>query len=392
MRNLIFTIISAVALVAMVGLEMSFHSVAVAGVILSLFAFIPMKKVTMITVGVEAAREAVSNAVVAIYNESVSVPGFFRSFFPSSFSGTKKISFDVSRVGEKVAVDIVRGTGTRKNKVTRETLKTLVPPYFSEGSNINELDIYDVAMGTLDPSVLAQLSQEAAKELVENRKMIERAYELQCAQVLLTGIVTLKSGDNIDFKRKADSLKAIYNDWKTGTNDPLLSFKNGGRFVREQGKAVGNDFIAILGADAYAALTNNATFQKKMDIKQFDLGGINMPAKNSVGGNYVGTLTDGYYRYHLYTYGEVYEDKNGDLKNYMDAKSLVILPTNPNFKLAFAQVPMLGNSVTKISEVGDFWFKDYLDQVNDNHVQEIRSAGCPIPVAVDQIYTEIVSS
>jgi len=57
----------------------------------------------------DQARGAFTNAVIAVYKENVTPTSFLRSFFPSVFSTTKYISFDVKRANEKVAVDILKG-------------------------------------------------------------------------------------------------------------------------------------------------------------------------------------------------------------------------------------------------------------------------------------------
>lgn len=394
MKNLnllAITVLCLFFIMPMAGVEITAYTTGVGLLFAAVVAF-AMPRGVVAEISLAAARDPFTNAVVARYSEDISVPGFFRSFFRNVFSPTKQVTFAVKRSGEKVAVDILRGTGPKLTSKTRSTINTLTPPYFAYAHNVNELDIYDTAWSTLNPEALGQLAALSAEQLIENRKLIERRYELQCREVLISGIVTLNSGDNIDYKREAASMPTTSSGdyWTVDTVDPMVLIEQGGKFIREVGKAQGGIYNVVIGAQAWAALESNPIFQKKYDIRHIMIGDIGMPQANGTGATYRGQVAGASYIYNLWTYPEVYEAENGDIVPYMPEDMIIVLPTATQFEMSFAQVPMLqgvnGNFVQPMGD-GQFWFKEYLDPKHDNHVQEIRSAGIPIPTAIDTIFS-----
>jgi len=349
------------------------------------------------TIGFDQARAVLTNTVVAVYRESTVVTSFFRSFFPTVTARTRYVSIETKRGTEKVASDVLRGTKGNLNQRKRSTLKTIDPPLYKEGININELEVYDTAFGTLDPSLLAQLGVETAEEMDDITSKIERAYELQCAQALLTGVITLSNQDNIDFKRKAASLPdGLANGgagtyWTVTTVDPMLSLIAGGDFIRQVGKSQGDTYNVVIGGNALNAMLNNPIWQEKYKMFNITLGEIGLPQRNSVGGTLHGQISAGSYKYNIWTYTDGYEDDSLVFHKYMDDDKIIILPTQTNFRLAFGQIPMLpGMTPAGTSGAGSYVLKEWIDFENTNHRMEINSAGIAIPLAIDQIYTQKV--
>mgnify|MGYP001796820659 CR=1 FL=1 len=211
---------------------------------------------------------------------------------------------------------------------------------------------------------------------------IERAYEIQCSQVLETGIVSLNAGTNIDFKRKAASLvdKGADNYWATGTINPFLDLENGCKFLRQEGKAQGSMFNAIMGGEAYKDFLDNDIVKARADIRNYSLDAIRAPQNNSVGASLHGVVSAGSYSVALWTYPEYFDaTSNGSSTPYINEKKTIILPEAPNFTLGFAAVPQLvtkGGGIRK----GAYIVGDYVDERNDKHVFDIKSACGAIPV------------
>ena len=396
--SLLFAVlaISLIATVSFGGPVGIFEMSIAGGGLLAVSMFLPKLEGSLFeTIGLDAARGAFTNAVVAVYRETIEPMSFLRSFFPSTYSRTKLISMDIKRGTEKVAVDILRGTGSNLNTKSRSTLKTLEPPLYAEAHNVNELDVYDTAFGTLDPALMAQLATDSAETLAELRNKIERAKEKQCADVLKSGVITLVSGDNIDFKRKAESMvdggSGTY--WTVNTVDPVVALQAGGDFIRQKGKAQGGVYNVIMGASAFNAMINNTIFKAKYDLKNIDLGAIQMPQRNAVGGTLNGQVSAGSYKFNVWTYAEGYEDSNGDFVKYIDDTDIIILPEVTKFKFAHGLVPQLpGMAPLNNMDSGVYLMNEYVDPKNRNHVQEILSAGVALPVAIDQIYTQKVTA
>lgn len=347
------------------------------------------------TVPVDQVRAAITNSMVAFYQEKPVVKSFLRSFFPAKTSTSKYISIEVQRGTEKLAVDITRGTGANRNQVTKSTVKTFLPPFYSEEFNVNELEIYDVAYGSLDPGTMRNLALEQADVVARMIDKIDRSYEKQIADVVQTGIVTLTNHDSIDFRRQAGSMVddggTTY--WNNNSNDPGVAFEDAGKWLREQGKIQANGrYAVILGSKALNDLLNNTIFQNKYDRKNIDLGAILPPSMSTSGASYHGYVSAGSYVFDLWTYPEVYLDANGVIQSYITENMMIVMPYTPNFNFVYGMVPQLPGVVTPMTLKEGFYTLEYVDPKLMNHAQRVMSAGVAVPTAVDQIYTRVVTA
>ena len=338
------------------------------------------------------ARSIFTKTLIDVYKEKNVSTAFLRSFFPNVESMTKEISIEVQRGSEKVAVDVHRHSNGNLNKFTKSTEKIFVPPFFHEYLVANEHRLYDVAIGMQSEAAFAALAMELAEQLFDLQQKIERAYELQCAQALETGIVTLTSGDNIDFKRKAASLVnsggGTY--WATGSVDPYAQMEDGANFLRQTGKAAGDIFNVIMGATAYRDFLNNTTVQNRNLLVGIKLDAVAPPQRNSVGASLHGEVSIGSYRARIWTYPQFYDTASVSNNSYVNAKKIIMLPENPRFKLAFGAVPQLIGAGGAVPQKGAYLVQEFIDEKATAHEIHIKSAGIAIPVAVDQIYTRQV--
>lgn len=345
----------------------------------------------MALIPAEQARSIFTQTLIDVYRERPRVMSFLRSFFPSVESVSKFVSIEVERGTELVAVDVVRGSEGNRNEVGLSTVKTLLPPYFREYFDATELDLYDRIIGTsgdIDSTVFAQFIDSVADKMVLLVDKIERAYELQCAQVLETGIVTLNNGSNVDYKRKALSKVDKGGGQYWDTANPYTDLETAAQFIREQGKSQGAVVNAIFGGQAWTSFLTNAKVLERNDIKSFTLDAINAPQRNSIGASFHGEVTIGSYRARLWTYPEVYQNRsNGAMVPYVNPKNVIVLPENPRFKMAFAAVPQLLTAENKVFKKGAYVFGDFPDERKATHEYDVKSAGIAVPVAVDQIHT-----
>jgi hypothetical protein len=342
----------------------------------------------MASISTTDARGLFTKMLIDVYKERTSPTSFLRSFFTVKESSTKTLSIEVQRGTEMIAVDVERGTEGNRNNFSRSSEKLFVPPYYREYFDATELDLYDRLFGSteIDAGVFSDFVNAVADKLRILQDKIERAYELQCAQVLLTGIVSLNAGININFNRKATSLVDLGSgNYFANAINPFTVFENGGNFLRQVGKSQGGIINVICGSTALADLLANTAFNARQNLFNMSLDAIHAPQKNSVGATLHGMITGGSYKFMLWAYPEFY-DLAGVSTPYIDPKKIIMLPENPRFVLGFAAVPQLltdGSAPKK----GAFLFGDYKDERNAKHIFDIKSAGVAIPVAVDQIYT-----
>lgn len=338
------------------------------------------------------ARPVFTQARIAEYRERARSTSFLRSFFNTDETGDKYLSIEVQRGTEKVAVDVQRGTEGNRNSISKSTEKIFLPPYYHEFLDATELSLYDrlfSASGVISGTDLAAFTRELNDGLSMLQDKIERAYELQCSQVLETGIVSLQYGTNIDFKRKAASMVDLGAGayWSVATVDPRVALGAGANFLRQVGKAQGGTFNLVMGSDALNSLLNNAVFKASADLRRITLEEVRNPQRNSVGGSLHGQVSAGAYNFNIWTYPEFYDAAGGASTPYINAKKVIMLPEAPMFKLGFAAVPQILTDGGAQTTKGAYIFNDYVDQKKGAHEFDIKSAGVAIPVAVDQIYT-----
>jgi len=342
------------------------------------------------------ARGLYTNALIAIYKDRVAPTLFLQSFFKTVEKTTFSLSIAVQRGTEMIAVDVERGTDGNRNKFDKSTERILVPPYYSEYFNVNELEVYDRLFTDMDieASVFNDFLEGVAEKVMMLRDKIDRRYELQCAQVLTTGIVTLQSGINIDFLRKSDSLVDLGsgNYWNQANVDPVTSITVAGNFLRTSGLSTGSMLDIIMGNDVIQPFLNNEAVQNRAKLFSYALDQINTPQAKSAGATFHGEISAGTFRARLWSYNQYYDMPDTGVKTpYLDPKKVIILPENPNFILGFAAVPQLPTAGQGIKK-GKFVYEDYIDQRKKNHIYEVQSAGVAIPVSIDKIWTAKVIS
>lgn len=353
---------------------------------------------------VQEARNIFNKYLVESWNElqEIKPTSFLRSFFTKKTTTAKEVSIEVVRGTETIAADVQRGENGNRNSFSKGAEKLFVPPFFNEYFDATELDAYDNLFGSaggVNGRVITGAIEQATEKLEILKKKIERSYELQCAQVLESGIVLLSKGDNINFKRKGASMvvKTAPGYWTVGTVDPREDLKAGATFLRQTGKAGGGEFNAILGSAALTALLANP-FVDNDKIKTLPLSELKMPQVNAEGGVYHGTISAGPYKVNLWSYPETY-DVSGTPTAYVNTDYFFMLPVmGARLVLSHASVPaiMRDRSNAEFPEYiqqmeADYYINNYIDPFGKKHVFEVLSAGLAIPVSVDRIYSSKVT-
>ncbi len=344
------------------------------------------------------ARALFTKTLIDVYQQRVRPTSFLRSFFPATTSPTKEVSIEVERQGEFVAVDVYRGTEGNRNTWSLSTEKIFVPPLYREYFDATQLDLYDRVLGSQGNAqipLFTALMNKVSDRLSTLQDKIERAFEIQCAQVLQTGIVSVTSGTNIDFKRKAASIVDLGVSGNGGyfaTNNTKVfdQFKTACDFLRTVGKSGDVVFNAICGDTALADLLANNIFTARQNLFNMALDTVAAPQRSATGAAYHGTITAGGYKVQLWSYPQSYDTLVGGVltsNKYIDPKLVTVIPTNPRFKLAHAAVPKLIGEPGQMPTQGEYVIGEFLDTRNAVHDFDIQSAGVAIPVAVDQIYT-----
>lgn len=218
---------------------------------------------------------------------------------------------------------------------------------------------------------------------------IDRRYELQCWQCLLTGIVTIANGLNISYGRLAGSLvdPGAGNYW--ADKDPNLTFTRGATWLNETGKMEGDTINVIFGQDAFAAYVDNAAVKARAAQFQWSLDAIQPAQRDAVGKTFHGRVSVGSFNFNFWTYTDFYESDAGVKTKFMDSKKVVMLPELTKNTLTYAGIPQ---RLTKGQQptAAKFHLWQGVSQFGDAEFIGVKSAGLAQLGGVDQVYTERV--
>lgn len=353
-------------------------------------------------IGLQQHRFAFTQAVAATYSdEKEPVDGLSR-FFPDTPVESLGVSIEVERNGEFMATDVMRCTDPVRNVFNKSTEKIFIPPYFNEATDVTACEVYDVTFGMgVAPTgnQRATILRSAARRVRSMRNKVVRAIIKQRTEVLQTGIVTLKNGDNVDYKRKAAS-KVVLNGANTWDNldtaNPFADMIEGAKFIRRVGKSGSTEFNVIMGAQAMANFFANEKVLALAEIRRFELIDVRFPQFDNTTGMVVhGRFGAGNYIFNIWSYDEYYDVRNEDGSissvDYIDADNVIILPNDFRGITAYGALPMVmgdqisGEYVAPV--MGAFQVHDVIDQIKTAWDIILRSAPLVVPVSIDRIYT-----
>lgn len=347
--------------------------------------------------------QLIVSKLVATFKEVIPVRTGFASVFPEETTGTLDVDISVQRGTELIAVDVARFTESTMTKTSRSTEKKFRPPFFNIGYNFlrDEVFMSTVALGST-PNKTANkiIAKNAMTNVMENKKMIKRAIRKQQADVLQTGIVTLKNGDSIDYRRKAESMvdlgAAAY--WSNPDSDILGQLQKAGRFLRDEGHSSVTTFNLILRGDALNALLGNTNeaFKSALDDRRVDRAKVSMPVFNEkTGMAFHGQISAGDFNVNILTYNESYkESEDGERIFYQDRENAIIIPDDFEGKTVYGalydamETKMDGKKVlAPVLRETDYLIRAHYDKATISSTIELHSAPLVVPFTIDRIYT-----
>lgn len=283
----------------------------------------------------------------------------FLNFFGEEILKTKGFNFFVRRQNRSVAVDINPLERGNLNSLNKSTNKFFEPPTYDEGVVYSAFDEFETIMGAddsrVDGQIFRELVEKVARELQLGVDMIARREELQRAQALLDGIVTLKNGTDIDFKRKATLLVA-YNasfGWDVDTVNPeAILIQLIETMIVEGSIDATTPLNVIVGSEAWSAFKNNPIRQAEGDIKDQTFMALSTGATMK-GLTPQGSYAAGNYKVNFWGYTGYFDDPdNSDTTTpYMAPKKIIVLPNTVPFKMIYCGTKGWsdGNGMTKDS-------------------------------------------
>ena len=345
---------------------------------------------------IEQHSVTITKKIVGKFNEDIPVRSGFGGFFPAETTPTLMVDVEVQRDNDLIAVDVMRFTEGNKTKYTKATEHTYIPPFFKEDYDFARDEVYmnTVALGAMNvKAVNATIAQNALKAVRKNRQKIERATAKQQADVLQSGIVTLKNGDSIDFRRKAASIVDLGagNYWNEAGTTPSTDLGAGMTFLRNVGNSTGSTVNVVMRGDAMDAFLANESMKEILNSRRMDRAKIVMPQFNEASGMaFHGQVSAGDFTVNLWTYNEKYTDENGATQFYLARENAIIIPNDFQGKTVYGGLPYLrktGKMKTPAVAEAQFLLRAYDDEKTISSTLELTSAPLAIPFTIDKVYT-----
>lgn len=344
--------------------------------------------------------KALSSKVIGKFQEDIPVRSGFAGFFPSVKTATLLVDVEVQRDSDTIAVDVQRFTEGNKNKYSKSTEHKYMPPFYEEDYDFATDDVYmnTVALGVTDQQAVNQaIAENSIKGVRGNKKKIDRAIVKQHADVLQTGVVTMKNGDSIDFRRKAASMKDVgaAQYWDVDGSDPVAALRGGMKFLREEGNSSSSTVNVVMRGDAMNSFLNNDKVGKFIEARRMNRIDIVQPQfDNATGMTFHGQVSAGDFMVNLWTYEEKYTNEAGETIYYLDRENVIMLPGDFQGKTVFGGLPYLressvGGVATKMPGVkkADFMLRSYSDEKTLSSGLKLSSAPLAVPFTIDKIAT-----
>lgn len=339
--------------------------------------------------------------VVGRFQEVIDVKAGFSGFFPEETTPTLEVDVEVERDNDLIAVDVERFTEGNASKSTKATEHKYIPPYFKQEYYFQRDTVYmnAVAMGVLDNSKMNKLIVDRAeKNMISERKKIQRAIRKQQADVLQFGIVTLTNGDSIDYRRKPASMvvKTGTALWSNPTTaKPISDIAAGVLFLREEGNSNANDINVVMRGTAFNAFMASDEVKQQAEWTNIKRIQLDMPQFDAATGlTFQGQTAAGDFVVNLWTYNEKYTNDQGETVYYLEDENVVIIPSDFQGKTVFGG--LVAMTETNVSGVmadvpsiveANYLIRSFSDKRTLSSGLEMTSAPLVIPFTIDKIFT-----
>lgn len=296
---------------------------------------------------------SVTKRMLAAYIQTAPATQWLTGMFearPQNFHSSEEVEIDILRNDEDVSIVVQdMSAGYRMNEANEYTNKSFKPPVHKEAINLNAHELVKRTPGQNpfeDPSFQGNLIQRVFNKMNLAEMKIRRAVELQAAQILQNGTVSLTDETGavlytIDYKPKPAHFPTAGTAWTAGGATPIADLESLCETIRNNGQ--GDVDELHFGADAWRAALNNDAFKAAFESRRINLGTISPMTKNGQGGSYRGTLDIGNYQVDIWTYGGRYKNPNGGaMVQYLTPANVIARISTARLDATFGDIPNIG--------------------------------------------------
>lgn len=304
---------------------------------------------------------------------------------------TERVDVDFKKGNRKLAPFVHRRIGGKTVPNTGYEAKTYTPPMVAPDKVTTVGDLLKRMPGEnpySGKSPAERAVEKMAADFKELDEMITRREEWMCAQAIFTGTIPIiGEGINevIDFKfTNKETITTAAKKWSADGADPIADLKRWRKTVQKNGFV--NCDVCVMADDVVAAFLKNATVQKMLDTKGYDLAVIK-PRQLPNGATYVGTLhAEGL---DIYTYNEWFLDDwtnptAPEQKPLVPDGTLALLSTVAEYSMYYGAVTLADEQTKEIftvegARVPDSW----IARKPIRRFLQLTSNPLPVPHEVD---------
>lgn len=346
--------------------------------------------------------------IVELFNQKPDIGkmGFLSSFFKTtqdSFTDAERFEYDFTRSGEDVA-PVVKSLSTGAVMLAEDEFQNKSVPFpvyaLAKPANIAQLMKRQPGENAYSEKVnwLGKLAKILIDGFAKMTAMIRYSVELQAAQVLQTGKITLTDENGnatfeLDLKPKATHFPKSAIPWGTSGATVQGDITALADVIRDDGFCDVTNLI--FGKAAWEAFIADASVQAALKQDGLRLGMLN-PALKDKGGKYMGYIDIGANRFDLWVYNASYNEFGKDKKiKYVDDNKVIFLPDmeDLDFRKMFGGIPTVKTDETfgqlfdgkiQIGNEYDFRPRVWWDAKGEAYVGEIKSRPLCWPFSIDR--------
>ena len=332
--------------------------------------------------------------------------GFLSSFFRTtedSFTDAEEFEYDLTRTGEEVA-PVVRDLNTGAVYIVEDKFgnKKVPFPVYALASVAGIAQLMKRQPGENSYAEKVNWLGKIAKILVnafsKMTTMLRYSIELQAAQVLQTGKITLtdEKGNavyDLDLKPKASHFPAAAIAW--GASGATIK-----KDITALADVIRNDGLCdvtnlIFGKEAWEAFISDNDIKDSLKQDGLRLGTLN-PSLVNKGGKYMGWIDIGAYRFDLWLYNAGYNKFGSkDKVKFVEDNKIIFLPDTEDldFRKMFGGIPSVDPDAMfpelfagkiQIDNEYDFRPRVWFEKKNEAYVGEIKSRPLCWPFSIDR--------
>lgn len=301
--------------------------------------------------------------LIAQYEEDAGAPSFLASMFPTGpgdIHNSNTVEIDVRRSGRPISIVVTDWkSGGNVNTMDLYTSKEFVPPILKEVFVLNQGNLMTREMGkTPFDSVdfMGHAQRTLRSGVMKMTDKVRRTLELQAAQILQSGVVTLIDSAGatrytLDYQMKAAHIFNASVDWDETTADPLLDMAAGDELVRKNGKHRIDTWV--FGRTAYSYFLASSKVQALLENRRMQLGGVDPSPPGSEDQIYQGFVIINGSVQKIYTYDASYDHpQTGSDTPYVALTKAIGLSSKAPRRMTFGGIPRIVPVDSRVASLG----------------------------------------